>query len=64
MRVLVDTSIWSLALRRRQAQLSRPETERVASLGELIRDGRVGLIGPIRQELLSWVCAKLLNLKS
>lgn len=55
MRVLVDTSIWSLALRRRQANLNRPETERVASLGELIRDGRVGLIGPIRQELLSGV---------
>jgi hypothetical protein len=53
--VLVDTGIWSLALRRRQANLSKPETERVASLSELIQDGRVRLIGPIRQELLSGV---------
>ena len=53
MQVLVDTSIWSLALRRRRGQLSVAEKERVASLEELIRDGRARLIGPIRQELLS-----------
>lgn len=55
MQVLVDTSIWSLALRRQRARLSKPETGLVASLRELIQDGRARLIGPIRQELLSGV---------
>lgn len=55
MQVLVDTSIWSLALRRHQGQLSVAEKERVASLQELIQDGRARLIGPIRQELLSGI---------
>jgi predicted nucleic acid-binding protein len=53
--VLVDTSIWSLALRRHKGQLDHTGSERVASLQELIRDGRARLIGPIRQELLSGV---------
>jgi predicted nucleic acid-binding protein len=51
-KVLVDTSVWSLALRRR----SRPANEDVASaLASLVEDGRVAIIGPIRQELLSGV---------
>ena len=55
MMVLVDTSVWSLALRRRQKHLS-PEAETLkGELTELIREGRVRLIGPIRQELLSGV---------
>ncbi len=49
MNVLVDTSIWSLALRRRQARAS----DETAELVELIREGRVMMLGPIRQELLS-----------
>jgi predicted nucleic acid-binding protein len=53
--VLVDTSIWSLALRRQKGQLNHSDSERVASLQELVRDGRARLIGPIRQELLSGV---------
>lgn len=55
MRVLVDTCVWSLALRRPRQQLSGAEVERVAALSEQIRDGRVRLIGPIRQELLSGI---------
>jgi predicted nucleic acid-binding protein len=51
--VLVDTSVWSLALRRRTAG-TIPE---VAELVELIREGRVAMIGAIRQELLSGVRA-------
>jgi len=55
MMVLVDTSIWSLALRRRPKHLS-PEGETLkGELAELIREGRARLIGPIRQELLSGV---------
>lgn len=50
MKVLVDTVIWSLALRRR----SHPANESARSeLASLVRDGRVAMIGPIRQELLS-----------
>jgi predicted nucleic acid-binding protein len=51
MNVLVDTSVWSLALRRR----ARVETSAVEHLRRLIAEGRVALIGPIRQELLSGI---------
>ena len=51
MRVLVDTSVWSLALRRR-AVLDRPAVQELRSL---IDEGRVAMIGPIRQELLSGI---------
>lgn len=52
MNVLVDTSVWSLALRRRKATAGSQE---VQALAELIREGRVLMIGPVRQELLSGV---------
>lgn len=51
MNVLVDTSVWSLALRRNTATPT-PETE---ELTELIREGRVAMIGAVRQELLSGI---------
>jgi predicted nucleic acid-binding protein len=54
-RVLVDTSIWSLALRRTKTDLSRKEAYAVDQLKELIRDGRVVVIGPVRQEILSGI---------
>ncbi len=53
MNVLVDTSIWSLALRRRAAH-GEAET---AELVELIREGRVAMMGAIRQEILSGIRA-------
>lgn len=49
MKVLVDTSVWSLALRRR-TRLVEPVVE---ELRMLVDEGRVAIIGPIRQELLS-----------
>lgn len=52
MKVVVDTSVWSLALRRNQIQEDLPQ---VLSLRELIADGRVALLGAIRQEVLSGV---------
>ena len=52
MRVLVDTPIWSLALRRRTRTPDDPAT---AELASLIQDGRAALIGPVRQELLSGI---------
>lgn len=55
MPLLVDTSIWSLALRRRPQQLNRLENHLVESWNQLIREEQVVLIGPIRQELLSGI---------
>lgn len=52
MKVLVDTSVWSLALRRRRRPDPSPAR---AELAALIEDGRAVIIGPIRQELLSGV---------
>lgn len=53
--VLVDTSIWSLALRRRAAALSAPERRLVEEWQRLVADGVATLIGPVRQEILSGV---------
>ncbi|MCC2666280.1 MAG: PilT protein domain protein [Gammaproteobacteria bacterium] len=51
MRILVDTSIWSLALRRKGIFNDKA----VAQLRELITESRVEMIGPIRQEILSGI---------
>jgi predicted nucleic acid-binding protein len=51
MKVLVDTSVWSLALRRRKPSVNAA----VKELRSLIDEGRVAMIGVIRQELLSGV---------
>ena len=53
--ILVDTSIWSLALRRRPAALSTEEQRLVEEWARLVTDGLATLIGPIRQEILSGV---------
>lgn len=50
MKVLVDTCIWSNVLRH-----TKTSTEHSEKLKELIKDGRVVMIGPIRQELLSGI---------
>jgi len=55
MKVLVDTSVWSLALRRKHHSLSGKEARVVAELLELIREGRAQMVGLVRQELLSGV---------
>lgn len=47
MKVLVDTSVWSLALRRRA-----PAHAAADELRRLVAAGRAAMIGPIRQELL------------
>ncbi len=53
--VLVDTPIWSLALRRRKADLNPREHHLTHAFRELIQDGRAQLLGPVRQELLSGI---------
>jgi len=55
MMVLVDTPVWSLALRRKPEHLSAHERHLSQTLAELIREGRVQMLGPIRQELLSGI---------
>jgi predicted nucleic acid-binding protein len=52
---LVDTSVWSLALRRRSEDLNESEELVVAELSELIREGRACMLGLVRQELLSGI---------
>jgi predicted nucleic acid-binding protein len=55
MMVLVDTSLWSLALRRTRENLAPVQGRQVRVLDELISEGRVQLIGLVRQELLSGI---------
>jgi predicted nucleic acid-binding protein len=50
MKVIADTCIWSLALRRK-----KPHPEVKKKLEEIIRDGRLLIMGPIRQEILSGI---------
>jgi len=60
MKVLVDTSVWSLALRRKE------QSETVEKLTALIKESLVVMIGPVRQELLSGISDRAIfnNLKS
>jgi predicted nucleic acid-binding protein len=53
--VLVDTPVWSLALRRKPEALSAREAALTGRLADLIREGRVQLMGAVRQELLSGI---------
>ena|ERR1700730_1791148 len=53
--VLIDTPVWSLALRRQPGVLNARERALTAALEELIRDGRAQIMGAIRQELLSGI---------
>ena len=56
MKVLVDTSVWSLALRRPKNVALSPEQQNVVTaLADLMRDGRAVMMGAIRQELLSGI---------
>jgi hypothetical protein len=55
MNALVDTSVWSLSLRRKQDDLDAAEQAAVAELHDLVREGRARIIGLVRQELLSGI---------
>jgi predicted nucleic acid-binding protein len=56
MKVLVDTSVWSLALRRpKNVTLSPEQQSVVTALADLMQDGRAVMMGAIRQELLSGI---------
>jgi predicted nucleic acid-binding protein len=53
--VIVDTPVWSLVLRRGPGHLNPSEQDLTKVVAELIREGRVEILGPIRQELLSGI---------
>ena len=55
MSVLLDTSVWSLALRRRPGQATPAEERIRKEWEELAREGRAVIIGAIRQETLSGI---------
>ena len=52
---LVDTCVWSLALRRSEKHLNVRETHTLKLLKEAILEGRARMLGVIRQELLSGI---------
>jgi predicted nucleic acid-binding protein len=53
--ILVDSPLWSLALRRRPQDLSDVELAHVREMDRLVRSGEITLIGAIRQEVLSGI---------
>lgn len=53
MKVLVDTTIWSMALRRKRP--TPKEQAQINELSELVLESRAVLIGPVRQEVLSGI---------
>jgi len=56
MKILFDTCVWSLSLRRKtKTALSGSEQQMLESFTSAIEDGRVAMIGPIRQEILSGI---------
>ena len=48
--IIVDTSVWSKAFRKKN--LTEEEKKMISFLEKIIRDGRVIMIGAIRQEIL------------
>ena len=56
MRVLVDTSVWSLALRKKLKTIN--EQKIVNQFSKILRDLKLVIIGPIRQEILSGISNK------
>jgi predicted nucleic acid-binding protein len=53
MYILVDTSIWSLALRKKDK--TKEDEDIINFFSDIIRDLRLVIIGPIRQEILSGI---------
>jgi predicted nucleic acid-binding protein len=53
MRILIDTPVWSLALRRKTAEFAVSERRTTQLLFQIVDEGRAQLLGSVRQELLS-----------
>jgi predicted nucleic acid-binding protein len=56
MRILVDTSVWSLALRKKDKTID--EESVIVNFSGIIHDLKLVIIGPIRQEILSGISDK------
>ncbi len=54
MKVIIDTCVWSLALRRKKGKING----HVQELAELVNEVRGQLVGPVRQEMLGGVKLK------
>jgi predicted nucleic acid-binding protein len=50
---LVDTPVWSLALRRKPENLNSTQTRLTKLLAQFVRENQAQLLGVVRQELLS-----------
>jgi len=57
MNVLIDTSVWSLAFRKKEK--TDYELTLITYVSDIIRDLRAVMIGPIRQEILSGISDEL-----
>jgi len=57
MRILVDTSVWSLALRKKDKTIE--EESIISYFIDIVRDLKLVIIGPIRQEILSGISNKI-----
>ena len=55
-KVLIDTSIWSMALRRNKP--NKREVQVSEELATLIGENRIAIIGHIRQEILSGITSQ------
>jgi predicted nucleic acid-binding protein len=56
MKLIADTCVWSLSLRRRdKTRINTEEQQIIEQLIDAIRDRRVAIIGAIRQEILSGI---------
>jgi predicted nucleic acid-binding protein len=55
-KILVDTSIWSVALRRQKN--TKEERRVIQILSELVTESQVVIIGMVRQELLSGISSQ------
>jgi len=56
MRILVDTSVWSLALRKKEK--NEEDVKVIEYFSEIIKELKLIIIGPIRQEILSGISEK------
>jgi predicted nucleic acid-binding protein len=61
--VLLDTPIWSFALRRQRRPLNPVELQVVGRFRELVRQGQARIIGPVRQEVLTGIRDEALFLR-
>lgn len=55
MNVIVDTSVWSVALRKNKDLSKKTTLRQISTLQKLVKESKVVLLGAIRQELLSGI---------